>query len=455
MLGIVTNVNATTDTVTLEESFPASFTNTPHVQVFSPTTYAGVENLQVYANNTGAASNFDLNGCAYCWVSGVESNYTDNVHLFVYGAYRSEVVNSYFSNAYSHSPGTDPVLQVGFRSTLCLIQNNIIIEGGPTGNVIAYNYGFGDFDVSAPNANFSFVDFHGAHPNFNLIEGNVGAIFGPDNTWGSHANDTYFRNWARGTDVVCNPTTTGRNAVACGTFGYPGQSGVNSWYKYEDVMAFNLTYEDWNINLVGNVAGSAGLMNAMNPLGQTIPVSDEVWSICGYGSPCGPNSRTTAGGAMAAVYAFGYGETSDSGQTTNTECSGGGNFNTPTNACDSTIPWTALFLHGDYDYDANTIRWTNGVTQTLPPSFYLSSRPSWWGTTIPWPSIGPDVTGGGGPGGHVYSTTAAIPAQACYMGAMGGDAGGTGSPLTFNANACYDDPPPPPAPPSNVSAVGH
>jgi len=34
----------------------------------------------------------------------------------------------------------------------------------------------------------------------------------------------------------------------------------------------------------------------------------------------------------------------------------------------------------------------------LPNSFYLSKKPSWWGN-MPWPAIGPDVTGGDDPTG--------------------------------------------------------
>src|SRR5207245_2242801 len=54
------------------------------------------------------------------------------------------------------------------------------------------------------------------------------------------------------------------------------------------------------------------------------------------------------------------------------------------------------------------------ATHVLPPSLYLSAKPSWWGT-VPWPAIGPDVAGGDIPGygGHVYK----IPARRCYENA--------------------------------------
>ena len=76
------------------------------------------------------------------------------------------------------------------------------------------------------------------------------------------------------------------------------------------------------------------------------------------------------------------------------------------------------------------------ANQTLPASFYLSAKPSWWGI-MPWPAIGPDVTGGNiaNVGGHAYKN----PAQVCYESVMGGPLNGASAPnpLTFDAASCY------------------
>src|SRR5581483_1404841 len=73
------------------------------------------------------------------------------------------------------------------------------------------------------------------------------------------------------------------------------------------------------------------------------------------------------------------------------------------------------------------------ATQTLPASLYLSTKPSWWGT-MPWPAIGPDITGGDlpGSGGHAYR----IPARVCFEDVMHGAFANTVA-STFNANNCY------------------
>ena len=104
---------------------------------------------------------------------------------------------------------------------------------------------------------------------------------------------------------------------------------------------------------------------------------------------------------------------------------------------------------------------------SCPPSFYLSSRPSWWSSSIPFPAIGPDVSNGNvgqctgtlntpgqfagvaatssgqcrgtslasAWGGHIN----AIPAMACFLNVMGGAPDGTGSILSFDGSKCYAD----------------
>jgi hypothetical protein len=85
---------------------------------------------------------------------------------------------------------------------------------------------------------------------------------------------------------------------------------------------------------------------------------------------------------------------------------------------------------------------------TLPASFYLAAKPSWWGA-VAWPPIGPDVTGGNitTAGGHANQ----IPAQLCYNNTTK-DASGF---LTaFDANACYSNSTSTaPAPPTGLTVL--
>jgi hypothetical protein len=419
--------------LTISPPLYVTYSNTPEAISFSMNKYSGIENLQVYANNSHSgsasdASDITITGCAYCWVSGVEDNYTDGDHVRLYADFHDEIVNSYFSNAYLHAAGNyDSDIALGGKTTGCLVQNNIcerlhgactMLEWGAAGNVIAYNYSFGAFDNSAPDVLMMDFSTHGGHPQFNLWEGNVVQKAEPDNIWGSGANDTLLRNWSLGLTKICNPTS-GRGTVTC--------SGANGWTSTQANWALAINYLDNDFNLIGNVVGSS----AQESNGQT--QVDMAWAVCGP-SPCGSNSRPYSSDVFGTTW--GYQTAGDSGGTSG----------------DTLQPYTTRFVHGEYSNISGSIIWASGVTQSLPPSFYLSSKPSWWLGGMPWPAIGPDVTGGSGPGGHVYSTTAGNPAQYCYTAVMGGT-DGTGSPLTFNANSCYAATAP--NPPGNVTAVAH
>ena len=52
-----------------------------------------------------------------------------------------------------------------------------------------------------------------------------------------------------------------------------------------------------------------------------------------------------------------------------------------------------LIRHGNYDYITSTTRWDPNIAdRNLAASYYLSSKPAWFGT-LDWPAIGPDVAG--------------------------------------------------------------
>lgn len=409
-------------TVGISPGLYVAYARTPHATPFTATKYAGVENLQVYANNTGATPNFAMSLCAYCWISGVEGNYTDGDHVEADFSYHSEIINSYFSNAYLHTPGTtDSDLALRNKSTGMLVQNNIFerlhlsatMEWGPAGNVIAYNYMFGNFDVNAPNVMISNLNTHGAHPQFNLWEGNIATQIHPDSIWGSTGTLTTFRNWATGGTKICNPLS-GRGTVTCSPMGAQGAPGVNGWYAVQGVRAMDFDFLVSNPNMVGDVIGSSTMaaLTYYNDGSRLLTQVPLVVAVCGP-SPCGSGSRaydTTANG-----FSLGYGEASDSGGST----------------YDSLTPYNTMFQHGEFDLLTGLLAWVSGVTQTLPASFYLTSKPAWFGS-MPFPAIGPDVTGGAFVSGHANN----IPAKACYEGVMGGS-DGSGSPLPFNADACY------------------
>jgi hypothetical protein len=410
---IVAVTGVSGNTVDISPGLYGAYTNAPIAVPFNMSaSYAGVEDLQVYANNTGHDANFGMSECAYCWIRGVESNYTDGDHVAVYWGFHDEVRDSYFSNAFQHTPGAYCAgILVALKTSASLIENNIVERGhdsimvqwGAAGNVISYNYTTGEFDSDATDVVLGGIDFHGAHPQFNLIEGNLLSEFAEDSIWGSSSHTTAYRNWVVGTNRICSPMS-GRGTVKC--------SGTNGHYGFQSARAMNISYLTTRDNFVGNVVGSAQMQSLIgynHPLAQRALVeypSDRSSHVAAYG------------------WSFGYGKTSDDGSGTG--CNGG------LPPCHAAGTASTNFFHGNYNNMGGTVAWAPNVTRTLPASFYLSGKPAWW-RAMPFPATGPDVTGGNGPRGHSYGN----PARDCYFNEMGGSDGGAGGPLIFNAVSCY------------------
>ena len=385
--------------------------------------YAGVEDLQIYANNTGRSGNIKMGMCAYCWVSGVEGNYTDGDHVDLAWGYHDAVVNSYWSNAYLHTSGTDSDVLLDNFTTGSLIQNNILerlhsgvmLNGGSAGNVVAYNYAIGFFDAGYPLTSAEEFYMHSAHSEFNLWEGNIGTSTKADSIHGSNGYMTFFREWMQGAQKVCNPLS-GRATVVCTPVGTHGSPGVNGWWGYTNSRRLELSALNSFSNVVGLILGSQDRLNLR------YPETAVVYGVCGgsISTHCGTLSRVF--GSAGFDMALGYSNSGDGGQP------GGGSIA----GYDSLLPVNTMFAHGVYSSADSTLTWASGVTHKLPASFYLPFKPAWFGS-VPFPPIGPDVVGGSANSfGYAYS----IPSEVCYESVMGGT-DSRNSPLKFDANTCY------------------
>jgi hypothetical protein len=419
--------------VTIFPALYSDYTHTPTAVPFTATKFAGLEDLQIYDNNTGYTNDIYMTKCAYCWVKGVEVNYTGGDYVEVSWGFGDEIRNSYFTNAYTHAPGTtDADIFVDYKTSNSQIVSNILershagimLNWGAAGNVIAYNYTEGEYDTNAWNFVIGGIDMHGAHPQFNLVEGNNATVFYPDQVWGSSSNNTTFRNWFRGNTLACNPLT-GRSAITCSTVGTHGAGGVNGWYSFQVSAAEDITHLATYYNFVGDIAGSATQQGVL---------STHIGIVNWTGSAASRDGYSTKTWNMA----FGYGESNDDGTGTSSTSGCDLVANGP---CHGTAPYDTATIYKTYTFSNTTTNCIISGTSTtcpasLPASFYLSSKPSWWSNAVPWPAIGPDISGGTGPGGHA-SLTASNPAQYCFTHYMAGTEGGAGSPYTFNANTCY------------------
>lgn len=387
----------------------------------APVSRDGIENLSVdHTASTSGLSGIYFVNAANCWVKNVRSIRGNRNHVWLYQQTAHITVrDSYFygtQKAASQSYGVE-----GFGAGDILIENNIFqqiavptVFSGVTGTVVGYNFMINDLYSSPSTWQQAGLYDHAAGTEMNLREGNQSSGFTADAVHGTHYMETLFRNYLTGKE-------SGRTMQTSPII-------MNTHSRF--------------FNIIGNVLGT----NAFHTQYQD----------CYGGSPC---ITKTDGKADVSVYTLGW-------------CGNEGTNIQGSNGCGSSMLSDAttastLLRWGNYDTVNAAVRWVSDEVPSalgsyssavpgnhaLPASFYLSSKPAWWGT-MPWPAIGPDVTGGNeaNVGGHVYI----IPAHTCYTNVMSGPADGSGGPLSFNADSCYSSASEgAPAPPSNLTAIVH
>ncbi len=416
------------NTVTISDPLYIAYTNSPMAYPFrAGAVSAGLENLKISASNAevanvngvGYSPNIQMTGTIYSWVKNVESDFSEGDHLQALYSMHNTVRDSFFHDGFNHGPGTtDDDLLLATKASANLIENNIwwrqhigvSLDWGASGNVISYNYFTGAYNTPAPNAAETWgPDYHGAHPMMNLFEGNISSRWSADETHGSSSHTTIFRDYATGANKYVPPADV-RGTLQTGS---PTQeNGYGSFaYVIQNLNQYN--------NLVGVIDGSDYLVNTQH-------------------APARLVAPTASGGSNPACISVGYNDGFSTGPSPD--------------LTDSTMVY-----QGVMDCTNGTFQWQNGV-QTLPPSFYLSAKPSWWGN-FAWPPIGPDVTGGNFKDwvnptaavarGHVNI----IPALACFNAATNNGTTNTGN---FDANTCYGQSTSdttPPSVPTNLTAT--
>jgi hypothetical protein len=363
---------------------------------------AGIEDLSIDSTAAGRTTESAMMffNAFNCWVSNVRSIKPNRSHVWFWQAAHISVQNSYFfgtQNAASQSYGVE-----SFLASDNLVINNIfqqvtapIMLGPSLGSVFAYNFTIHDSYVNPTWMMQAFFMRHDAGALYNLSEGNLTAGYGEDVFHGTGGANTAFRNYAVGWE---SGKTGGTVAVQ-----------LSSYNRFE--------------NFIGNVLGCNNT-TSLYPGNCGSPYHTK------YASNIGVNAR-------AVIYDLGAGNGAAPGMVV---------------LADPYVT-TSLMRWGNYDVVHAGTQWSSsevpsGLTdgyanpvpasEALPASFWTRSKPSWWGS-VPWPAIGPDVTGGSVPGvgGHVYLN----PAANCYLKTMGGPTDGTGSVLRFSGQTCYDPPP--------------
>jgi hypothetical protein len=359
--------------------------------------YSGIEDMTVDFTGSGSVG-IEIVNATNTWVKGLRLIFNSGpgsfvFHVLVVNGFRVTTRNNYF-----YGPTVQGNTQYAYTPHVSgglLFENNILhhnvspmVPNDPeSGSVYAYNF------VTDSYYNGSGVQLHNAGAMMNLYEGNNMSAFAGDVIHGTHFFETLFRNHLDG--YSNNPPAGNNTAVLIET--------NNRFF-----------------NVVGNVLGHSHFNTY----------------------------QVVQAGNGDAIYGLGW---------------QGDNSGTPVSNDPNVL--RTLFRWGNYDTVTGTSRFVASevpstitnfpnpvpATQALPPSLYLTSKPSWFGSTV-WPPIGPDVTGGdiSGYGGHANK----IPARRCFESAAIDSAYGSANIRLFDAAACYGQAvPSAPAPPTNVRVV--
>jgi len=352
---------------------------------------SGVEDMTLDHTSSDSTSGISFANAYQSWVKNVKSVNSNRAHVEIQYTAKSIVRDSYFygtKNAATQSYGIE-TYQVGD----ILIENNIfqhidapILVQPTSGSVFAYNFDIDNyFSLNTAWQTLGPVWSHGAGTSMNLTEGNDGIGFIEDVFHGTHNFATVFRNRFTGLDL-------GRTLQTIPMI-------LQSYARYNNFIGNVLGTPGYHINYQNNAPSGAGLCD------RSIYTLGWAFSNC-TSDPVVLNDPLTISTLMRW-----------------------GNYDTVTGAAQ----WNPSEVPSGLSQFANPVP----ATQDLPASFYLSAKPSWWGTpwrNPPWPAIGPDVTGGQDLTGHAHK----IPARLCYENSAKNPDGT----LVFNAKNCYTSTPP-------------
>jgi hypothetical protein len=420
----VTGVSGSTVTFTPGLYGPKwSNSKTPYATFSSilPVKGFGIENLRVDVTSLGELGAIvEFMWATNSWVKGVETinntatGSSGKVHYQISSDAHITVRDSYMYGANPASSGYGVDFLWGTSDSLA--ENNIsqhmptgfLLETG-TGNVFGYNFAVdNNFGGSWQQCD---AYHHGGGDAFDLWEGQEGTCAYFDDGHGTSYGMTLFRDYFSGYDPAntcpssdrsCTTTTKNQNTAA----------------------VMNQAFNRYN-NLVANVLGNGTYARTYQNQGAT-------------GSP-----SSCPGFTWQVLYSLNFAN---------------GNQTPFSPACQSSaysldndsLVSSTLMRWGNYDTVNGSVQTNSGETASGSPAYpglsspstswssykslYLSSAPSWWGT-MPWPAVGPDVTGGNiaNVGGHAYHN----PAANCYLNVLKGSVTGSSGPLSFDASTCY------------------
>jgi hypothetical protein len=341
----------------------------------------GVENLSIDVTSATDANGIVFMHVSDAWVKGVRIINPGRSHIWLFQSMQITVRDNYFyggqgdhSTSYGiedYSTGDNLVENNIFQHVTAPLSHN----GSNTGSVFGYNFAIDDnytAEGNSPEWMIPSVLYHEVGISHLLHEGNDGLGALHDAIHGTTHFNTLFRNHFYG-DMWNSPAKSHNTEII----------HVQSYGRF--------------FNIIGNVLGRVKYYNMYE--GNHARAIYNLGDSPEAGVPDDPQVRAT----MMRW----------------------GNYDTVT----ATVRFLATEVPTSISQYANSMP----TDQSLPVSFYLSEKPSWFGA-IPWPAIGPDVTGGQHTAGRAYK----IPARVCWEQGAIDPAYGDANVRLFKPDVCYE-----------------
>jgi hypothetical protein len=324
----ITAISGNTLTINrpLYYTYNASFS--PRIEKYAMAENAGVENLHIELVSFPAGASIRLLAAANCWVRNVESYKAGSSHVTILGGYANVVRSCYFHHGVDYSGGASYGVFLFGRCTDNLVEDNILYY---LRHAVTIEWG-GCGNVIAYNYAARFFDEN--YPNTNWLMESI-------HTHGGHPYMNLFEG------NIC-PNLVFDNALGSSRHNTAFRNHAERYGQGEaGPIAVNLNAVEVQMNnLYENVIGNV---------------------LCRPGDTGSYEVNSSAPG----VYKLGCNQSN---------CS----------APDPRVKDT-LLRHGNYDYITGTTHWDPAVEdRSLPNSYYLTSKPSFFGA-LPWPMIGPDL----------------------------------------------------------------
>ena len=328
----ITQIAGNTITLSRPMYLTYSSANNPVVKEFSGMlSDAGIEHMKVFRTAGTDGTNIEFRFSYNCWMRNVESANSGRYHVLLAFSHNCTIQDSYIHHAaQSNGYGSDHAygIHVFWSNSDHLIENNILyyLRHG----IIFAGGGSG----CVIGYNYSKDPYDSDYP----TSGTQDLSY--------HGSHPYMNLWEGNIGFQIAPDNT---------FG----SNSHSTYFRNWVTGLRTMTTTW-LNILCDIEAKSTYHNF-------------VGNALGYSGMMGWTYETNNCSVNKAVWKWGC--WNQSGSNTNRS-------DTPRN--------TAL-RHGNYDYVQNRTTWDATITdQILPASYYLASKPSFFGNR-PWPAIGPDL----------------------------------------------------------------